>query len=89
VRRPFFRRGSQNSNAQNSRVHTRCRFLLFILLTINDRSHGRIFAACSVSEAMKPNVDAAISRSLSHGLHATDNRIRRRSLQRLSPISIL
>ena len=25
------------------------------------------------SEAMRPNVDAAISRSLSHGPHATDN----------------
>src|SRR5208283_459189 len=48
VRRPFFRRRSQNSNAQNSHVHTRCLFLLFILLTINDRSNGRIFAACSV-----------------------------------------
>jgi hypothetical protein len=45
VRRPFFR--SQNSNAQSGHVHTRCRFLLFILLTINDRSNGRIFAACS------------------------------------------
>lgn len=45
VRRPFFRRRSQNSNAQNSHVHTRCLFLLFIVLTINDR----ISAACSVA----------------------------------------
>ncbi len=27
-------------------AHTRCRFLLLILLTTNDRSNGRIFAAC-------------------------------------------
>ncbi len=45
------------------RAHTRCWFLLFIVLTINDRSNGRISAAW-------------------------DNRIRRWSLQRLSPISI-
>jgi len=31
---------SQNSNAQSSHAHTRCRFLLFILLTINDSSNG-------------------------------------------------
>jgi hypothetical protein len=32
---------SQNSNAQSSHAHARCRFLLFILLTINDcgKSH--------------------------------------------------
>src|SRR5580658_9105934 len=40
ARRPFFRRWIC--------AHTRCRFLPFILLTINDRSNGRIFAACSV-----------------------------------------
>ena len=39
VRRTFFR--SRNSNAQNNHVHTQCRFLLFILLTINDRSNAR------------------------------------------------
>src|SRR5580698_10115318 len=31
---------SQNSNAQSSHAHTRCRFLPFILLTINDCDHA-------------------------------------------------
>jgi len=42
---------SQNSNAQTSHAHTRCRFLLFILLTINERSNGRISAAHSVAKS--------------------------------------
>ncbi len=32
---------SQNSNAQSSHAHTRCRFPLFIMLTINDRCNAR------------------------------------------------
>jgi hypothetical protein len=42
---------SQNSNALSSHAHTRCRFLLFTLLTINDRSSARISAACSVAKS--------------------------------------
>ena len=38
---------------------------------------------------MNASVDTGIaSRTLSHGLQATDNRIRRRSLQRLNPMSM-
>jgi len=77
---------SQNSSAQSSHAHTRCRLLLFILLTINDRCKGRISATCSLIRAMKPNVDAAIaSRSVSHGLQATDDRIRRRRPSEAQP----
>jgi hypothetical protein len=35
---------SQNSNAQSSDAHTRCRFPLFILLTINDCGNADILA---------------------------------------------
>ena len=50
---------SQNSNAQRSHAHPRCRFLLFILLTINDRCNARISAHVQWAEVMKPNVDVS------------------------------
>jgi hypothetical protein len=50
---------SQNSNAQSSHAQTRCRFLLFIVLTINDRSNGRISATGAMAKTMTPNVDAS------------------------------